>query len=808
MSANAIDIGLTGIRNNRQKLELTSHNIVNSETENYERKSVVQQVQVRDGLVQGVNITAIEASTDPILEKELLDKVAEFNYVDTRRYYYEQINMELGKPGSDNSIDVYIADMFNELHSLSTNTQSPSQKLITVENITRTADKIAYLANELENMRYTIDREVEKCTKGLNATLREAFGYNQQINALPKGSLEGIENEGRLKSCLQEIAQYFPVKQYTDNNGKINVLTDSGLGLISPDVTYQVNYQAAGSADTFIKDEPLNQLYLSGLDTFGNDIGFIIVMNREGKSSEVKNTLGRGGKISALIDMRDKEIPKTLAQLDSLAKRLKDEFNKIHNTGTGYPPPTVLTGNTLASRDETMIFSGSVRVAVVDDTGQPIGLPDIPALDIDLSKLDTGDGAGSPNLQGIIKEINYHFGDNLTLHNKAKLGNIKDIKLVAASDAVTPSGTLSLDLELTNHSGKPADIRITSVTATDNASVNILGSYNNTTHTVQTGVTERTGLTGPSIQINNTAAPILYPYTITVGYEVVEGINVSTGTVTYQIDNPSSDFFNGIQNNRFSATSATGSATLTGPSLDSSVINAYLVDDEGNIIPNNSSQKGRLKLESSNSSYHIVVDQLDSKYQGNPAENILPTNDGFSAYFGLNDLFVRTDEASNWGNTKNTAIYLGVREDIKQSPNYLSTGKLTQTMQSTDPLALPRYTYEVTAGNNLTLNEFINLETKSYYFPSTAGMSASTLRLTSFASEIISFNSTECALAIKSADRHKIITEALQEKLESVRGVDLNTELANMVLYQQAFQASAKTLEITNELTQTLLSIV
>ena len=62
-----------------------------------------------------------------------------------------------------------------------------------------------------------------------------------------------------------------------------------------------------------------------------------------GRSSEVVSGL-TGGKLRGYIDVRDRDIPNLLAQLDNVAAGLRDEFNRIHNSGTGFPGANNYTG--------------------------------------------------------------------------------------------------------------------------------------------------------------------------------------------------------------------------------------------------------------------------------------------------------------------------------------------------------------------------------------------------------------------------------------------------------------------------------
>ncbi|MBA8667437.1 hypothetical protein H1Q59_05995 [Holosporaceae bacterium 'Namur'] len=799
----AIASSLSGIELNKKKLEITSSNVVNVDTEGYGQRSIMQNSVVIAGNIQGVSIKGITTRTDRLLEQTLLQKTSEANYTETKKRYFESMNQVFGTPGEGNSLDSFITKAFKELDTLSGNLNIATQKVITVDSLSNAAEKISSLARSLEDLRYQADTELNNITLGLNAELKTAYALSQKTTAFPEGSIEHVESAEKLKASVLKLSEYFELKQYPDKLGRLNLYTPTGINLLGTQHAYQAKYTPASSADDFIEQRPLNSFFITAIDDFGNDLNLDIVVTPPGISGQTHYELSPG-KVAGLLDMRDVEIPKALNQLDQLAKKLKDEFNKIHNTGTGYPPATTLTATRLTSRDETLQFDGSIRIAVVGDDGLPLPNPSTPALTLDLSKLDTGSGAGRPNMEGIINEINYHFNQKFTMENSVKMGRLNDIKLAAVSNSMTPGASVTFDLELSNFSGKDTKINIASVTATDNTGVNILSSFNGTVSTVASGNTQRTGSSGSSITLNNTAAPLEYPYTIAVDCQVTDETSIYTATLTFQINNPSPDPLNGIINKRFSANSVSGQATLIQPAVNGGMLTATLVDDQGNSIPSNSMQPGRLNISTLQNNYRLVIDQLDSKYLGNPTNNTPATNDGFNTLFGLNDLFVRNDAPKNWGNLKNSAVYLEVRSEIQADPNLLSTGKLRQTHSNFADF--PVYTYEVTSGDKDTLTDLIHIGNQKFLFANTSGLPATTVTFSSYATEILSFNSVSTKLISEEAGRNELFREALQDKLDSIRGVDLNAELTNLILYQQNFTASAKIIQTAREFFDTLIS--
>src|SRR5690606_37458543 len=82
---------------------------------------------------------------------------------------------------------------------------------------------------------------------------------------------------------------------------------------------------------------------------------------------DITNSI-RGGKLKALIEMRDNTLPDMQAQIDELARSLKEQVNQVHNRGTSYPN---IVNNITGSRtftapsEQTVSFSGAEPVIML-----------------------------------------------------------------------------------------------------------------------------------------------------------------------------------------------------------------------------------------------------------------------------------------------------------------------------------------------------------------------------------------------------------------------------------------------------------
>ena len=84
------------------------------------------------------------------------------------------------------------------------------------------------------------------------------------------------------------------------------------------------------------------------------------------------------------------------------------------------------------------------------------------------------------------------------------------------------------------------------------------------------------------------------------------------------------------------------------------------------------------------------------------------------------------------------------------------------------------------------------------------GLARTTGTFTDYASTILSYNATAQSANDKNLQAQTSLTDELFNKNASVSGVNLDEELASMVVYEQAYIASARLISTTQQLFQVL----
>lgn len=800
----AINNTLSGIQSNQQAISIISQNIANANSEGYTRREVNQSTVIVGGTVSGTQIDEITRSVDEFLNVSARRQNSPVGRSETLVSFFNRVELLYGAPGAENSLGDKVQNFFNALSDFADRPEENSTRSNALNNAELLANSVANLAQDLEDLRFDVDQEITQTINNLNNLLSRAKVNNDSLRNVSQlgGDASGLLDER--DAIVNEITQILDVQVTFNANGTTNIAVDSGELLSEIDV-HTIKYTPVTSVQSLIDGDAINAITAVRLNASGAETNNQFTLK---SSSDASSTISNfdSGILQGLIDLRDTELPNLLTQLDNFATVLADSFNAIHNDGSGFPPASSLTGTRQVSLNDEHAFTGSFMVAVLDDDGTPV-LDEFltdgkPPLTIDFSRLSGPSGEGFARMRDIITEINAYYGPPPA--RVIDMGPLSDIRLASLDQTVSNGGTLELDIEASNFTGDAATIQITSATASDGVTVSGDGTFVATT--IASGARQRTGLEANSndtITLDFGATTANPGDTITVDVTVdivdVDG-TTTTDTITFNVTYPLST--DDVQNNRFTASSISGAgdATSTTPSDNTGFIRADLVDADGDAITS-INESGVLKLTGLGTDQAIVLDELTSAEAGRVSfPTAEATGFGVGHFFGLNDFFETGTTGSN------TALNFAIRSEYLTNPSLLATGALNQSLQPTDATADPIFTFELSVGDNQLATRLANLSRDRQDFDAAAGIGAVNLTILEYAGEIISFQANRAVTLDDERDQNVSLLEAFTDQIDTVSGVNIDEELANSVIFQNNFAATARMINVLSELFDDLIN--
>lgn len=607
---------------------------------------------------------------------------------------------------------------------------SSENKNLFVSSATTLCTTLNQTAQSCYNQKHNTQLQIAHGINELNQALEGLAELNLYINrvSLNEGDITRLQDER--DRYLTTICSYIYVEtprySYTkDNQTAAVMLTAQGTTLVNNEGSY--------AQFEFTADDPQNI-------SSGSDLPQIIVRQKALKNSPAAKAYNQNsdakvfydpnnpqdlpnGVLKGMIDLHEKELPAYIGCLDSLAFNLTEQINKIHNSGSSFLGRTEIKGNSSTSLLSRSLWSGSTRIAVVNEDGTPAmaGSNPISPLTLNLEKLSQIYGGGV-TIQNILTEINSFFGSSLTTQvgmgqqdtgDNSEKYLLNDVKMVVSK---TTENQINFDFEGINTSDFGGNFEVLSVSSPAGSSV--ISSLPQVAR-IERGEKTRTY---QSVVLNKGSLTGMQTVNVTFRVKGDNGV-VNEGTLSFDLD-----FTNTIEpGTRLAATLPLGAGVgdFSTLSLDwPELLNASLVDSNGFDISDN--KEGYVSISALNapgsSNYKIVIQDDDSSTisddnQGGQIRGFEPTYRGLSHFLGLNNFFDVTEEKGQY------ALTMQVRPDIADAPDLLSISRL---------MAQGTMSVDVTVGDSFAQGSVA-------FTPYSAGV----IDITSYAGSNISIMKTE-----------------------------------------------------------------
>ncbi len=317
------------------------------------------------------------------------------------------------------------------------------------------------------------------------------------------------------------------------------------------------------------------------------------------------------------------------------------------------------------------------------------------------------------------------------------------------------------------------------------------------------------------LDLSGNAASTYYDIVIDVGVDDRQNLPIDTVTsqITFRVFNNQTS----LLNDRYNSTAISGNGTREVPNTDQPYMRAILVDANGNELPSSNGvylpdRTGFLKLVTNDPDHTIAISELDSQENGvsEAAANALsperePTNRAFSHYFELNNFF-KSNQPSDTGDTlKNSAINLQVEDRFLNNASLISLGNLERSNQPADPNARPLYTYERFISDNSVIQKLAGLGITDQTFDAAGGLSGTNQTYVGYMGQILAYTASTTVRASTDNRDSTILLDGFIERSDAFSGVNVDEEMANTIIFQNAYNASARIITATNEMFDALL---
>jgi flagellar hook-associated protein 1 FlgK len=323
-----LNVGYRGINAAQAGLNTTGHNLANVNTEGYTRQRVDQQstnplVTTNGAFGQGVEIVSVERLRDMFLEAQIRDVQSNTSFNEELDNIFLRIEAFLSDPltsvsdsveqSTAGGINNLLSRFFRAMHDLSLTPEAPEVRTTVVESAESLSQNFNFIAEEMSLLRSDLNDRVALYVQDINRITTELASLNQRISVTELGDrVQANDLKDKRDKLLADLSKIIPISTNEDRDSMINV-TFMGQHIVNGVIQQNLLLETSQTEDGItLYSFRINQ---QGLDVLDDSV--------------------RKGKLGAILDARDRIIPFLQNDVDTLARGIINEVNKIHSGASG-----------------------------------------------------------------------------------------------------------------------------------------------------------------------------------------------------------------------------------------------------------------------------------------------------------------------------------------------------------------------------------------------------------------------------------------------------------------------------------------
>ena len=353
----ALNMTMRGLMSTSSKIGVVSQNIMNADKPGYTRKEVQDIYQFAGTGSVPVRQTIV-GSTDRYMTKALVGDVTETGKYAVISEVMDYYASQLGSTDGGVTIAGYLDLLYSTLQQLGASPETLANKSEFVQTASYLADTMRNLSGDIQDLRLQAENTISDSISSINENIKKIAAINANIQPGVTPSAQIAEYQDQQMIALEELATELDIQYYFNSNGQVQLFTGKGQNLLSGGQPAEFSHDASS--------------YLNGEMSYPADINPIML-----NGIDVTNMI-TGGRLAGAVELRDTILPQEQQKLDELANVLKDQMNKVLNTGSSLPPQTTLTGSESGLTAATPFSAtGVVRIANVTNAGVLQGYTDV-----------------------------------------------------------------------------------------------------------------------------------------------------------------------------------------------------------------------------------------------------------------------------------------------------------------------------------------------------------------------------------------------------------------------------------------------
>lgn len=352
-----LNIATQAVVVHRAALEVIGHNVANANTPGYSRQKVLLEnnVPVDDffgRMGTGVFLRSVMREADVFLNSEIFTNTSTFGNYDARGIQLQRIE-QIFNESTDTGISKAINEFFAAWNDLANKPEGMAERSQVLEKGKRLRDSFRIAYDQLDQVNRLLSSRMSAAVSQINTLAQEIRSLNIRV-ANTEGAGNSANDERDLREQrMKELAGLVSFQSYEDPVTKMVNITVGGLPLV------------AGKA--------VNSLSSAITSGSSSQINFV---RKDGSTQDITKLIS-GGQLKGLVDLRNTIIPAKQSSLNTLAREVMEEVNRLHSSGVGLDTDGTGRSAGFTSISSRLIVQQSLALGTAaSNAGSPFTLTD------------------------------------------------------------------------------------------------------------------------------------------------------------------------------------------------------------------------------------------------------------------------------------------------------------------------------------------------------------------------------------------------------------------------------------------------
>ena len=317
MSASLYNIGLTGLNAAQAGLLTTSHNISNAGTAGYSRQSTVQSTNpamfTGAGFFgEGTRVDTVKRAYDGFLTNQVLAAETKFSEYDTYSTEISQIDNMLADPAV--GLTPALSSFFGGVQEVAANPSSIPARQSMISTAQSLVARFQNLSARLDDVRAGLEGQIQDAVDAIGTYASDIAELNHKITVAQQAGTAQPANDllDKRDLLVKELNQLIRVSAISESDGSLSVFMGTGQPLV------------IGTQATRLVTLP------SAADPRRLDVN---ILAQNGATIAIPENLLGGGTLGGLLAMRSGSLDQAHNQLGLVAVGLSASFNAQHVLG-------------------------------------------------------------------------------------------------------------------------------------------------------------------------------------------------------------------------------------------------------------------------------------------------------------------------------------------------------------------------------------------------------------------------------------------------------------------------------------------